>query len=236
LGGLLFWHERETKNEWLGLVISMIGILLLTVEPIFLGTQSWQFGAIDGNMLILFSCITSAWYYLQIKNHYHHIPKLFAAGVSFLVGLVGFTVVLLMQNRWSPQILVDTIWLWSIPTVGGAVFYMAVFVSIIGLTSYILGQDEIEASEASIFTYLQPLVAAPLAFWLLQEKITLLQIVLFTVIIFGVWISQRRRRIQLRLPRWLRIVLTRTPHQHPIRRHPKTVNQHQKRHSPPRHR
>lgn len=194
VGGLLFCREKETVNEWWGLSLALVGVVLLAIEPIIFGRSSWQLGSLDGNFLILLSCLVGAWYYLQVKKHYHYLPKLFAAGVGFLVGWVGFALIVLVQAAGTPAAWWTTVQLWSQPLVGGAVLYMAVGVSVIGLTSYILGQDLIEASEASIFTYLQPMVAAPLAFFFLHEQITWWQVITFFLILIGVWLAQHHPR------------------------------------------
>ena len=78
--------------------------------------------------------------------------------------------------------------------VWGVVIYGAIFGSIIGLTTYIKGQDGIEASEASLFTYLQPAIYIPLGYFLLQESASLLQIFSLLIIIFGVYIASRKKK------------------------------------------
>ncbi len=72
--------------------------------------------------------------------------------------------------------------------------YMAIFGSIIGLTAYIKGQDGIEASEASLFTYLQPLVFIPAGILLLHETVHPLQIFAMALILFGVYIAEKRSK------------------------------------------
>lgn len=69
---------------------------------------------------------------------------------------------------------------------------MAVFGSIVGLTAYIQGQDGIESSEASLFWYLQPLIAIPLAFIVLGEKALPLQWLGLGLVLIGVAIAERR--------------------------------------------
>ncbi|MBP9700700.1 EamA family transporter, partial [Candidatus Woesebacteria bacterium] len=73
------------------------------------------------------------------------------------------------------------------------VVFAAVFGSIIGLTAYIKGQAGIEASEAGLFTYLQPVISIPLAVILLGEKIGGFEIAAMLLILSGVWIAERKR-------------------------------------------
>ena len=73
-----------------------------------------------------------------------------------------------------------------------AVLYMSLFGSIIGLTAYIKGQDGMEASEASLFTYLQPLVYIPLSVLWLHEQLTLTMLVAMVLIGIGVYSAEKR--------------------------------------------
>jgi len=79
------------------------------------------------------------------------------------------------------------------PTI--AVVYMGIFGSILGLTLYLIGQDKIEASEASLFTYLQPIFSVPTAILLLSESVSILNIVAIIIIITGVYLAEKRGKI-----------------------------------------
>lgn len=68
---------------------------------------------------------------------------------------------------------------------------MAIPGSILGLTLYLYGQDKIEASEASLFTYLQPAFAIPASILLLSESISLLELLATGIIITGVIIAEK---------------------------------------------
>jgi len=70
--------------------------------------------------------------------------------------------------------------------------YMALLGSMVAYFTYIYGLAKIEASEATIFTYLQPLFAVPLAAVWLAEKITLLFLIGALLIGLGVFICEKR--------------------------------------------
>ena len=69
---------------------------------------------------------------------------------------------------------------------------MAIFGSIIGFTAYLKGQEGIEASEATLFTYLQPLIYIPMGILLLHENVSLIQIISLMIILIGVLIAEKR--------------------------------------------
>jgi len=191
-------RERQEKREWQGLLLTFLGTLFLTLEPWFGGqgsatnqtTVSAQ--TLWGNLLIIGQNITATIYFILAKSRYKGLPKLFVAGVSFWVGLISFLGLSLMETGFSltklwTAILAD----WSHPAVWVASIYMAVFGSIIGLTAYIQGQENVEASEASLFWYLQPLVYVPLGVLVLKEVITPWQIAALILVGLGVWWAQK---------------------------------------------
>lgn len=190
LGGLSFLKERVEKHEWLGLVVALSGTLLLTFEPLLSGRTNGQlFTSLEGNILILLSNIAAATYYLLAKRRYAKYPKMFASGVSFWVGALSFAVIAVVisgAGSFLPTITLDL----STPTVLWPALYMGIFGSIIGLTAYIKGQDLMEASEASLFTYLHPVVTIPLAFVLHAELPTVTMLFALVVIGAGVGIAE----------------------------------------------
>lgn len=199
LAGILFLRERQDKREWQGLALTFLGTLLLTLEPWFGGQNSsaTQVNTLTteslwGNLLIVGQNITATIYFILAKSRYKGLPKLFVAGVSFWVGLVSFFGLSLMEvgfslsQLWS-SVLAD----WSHPAVWVASIYMAVFGSIIGLTAYIQGQENVEASEASLFWYLQPLVYIPLGVLVLKEAVTVWQLIALIFVGLGVWWAQK---------------------------------------------
>jgi len=196
IGGVLLLKEKEEINEILGLILAVIGTLLLTLFPIFNGyTLSGEL-SITGNVLVLLSVLTVAIYYVLAKKYYQNMPKMFVTSVSFIIGMITIFPLVLWET-WSAEnslvSLMLTIWNdLKQPSVLIAALYMATFGSVIGLTAYIKGQNEIEASEAALFTYLQPLIYLPLGFFMLGEKVYAVQILALIVIFIGVMVAEKR--------------------------------------------
>ncbi len=193
LGGIWFLQEKEERQEWMGLFIAFIATLAMTFLPAFFSGQHMFGGTFTGNALIFTQNIATAVYFLLAKRWYKKIPALFVSTISFYVGFVTFAVLSLFEVGGSVSVMWQSMgndlthpFVWLIA------FYMALFGSIIGLTAYIKGQNRIEASEASMFGYLQPLVYIPLSYLLLKESATVLQVVPLFFILIGVYISQKR--------------------------------------------
>ncbi len=195
IGGIVFLREKQEKNEWLGLILAIIGTLIITLEPLWHGTDGFG-GSLTGNLLILGYNISTAIYFLLAKKYYRKLPKLLVSGLSFYVGALTFAIFSLLELGGNLTNLVTAI---SIDLdsylVWGVIAYAAILGSIVGLTAYIKGQDGIEASEASLFTYLQPVIYIPLGFWLLGEAASLGQIFALAIIILGVYIAGKKKEL-----------------------------------------
>jgi len=196
--GIWWLKEKQTKHEWIGTGLAFLGTVLLSILPLWengAGTQSFS---LTGNLLVVGQNITTAIYFILAKKYYHRLPTLFVASISFWIGIGSFWLLSLQEVGWQNSTWIQAVITdWSQPSIWIASFYMAIFGSIIGLTAYIQGQAGIEASEASVFWYLQPLVYLPLGMILLGEKISIWQILALSLILGGVILAEyhkRRRR------------------------------------------
>lgn len=200
IGGVMFLHEREERHELLGLGIALLGTLLLVIKPLL--TVGIDRADLTGNLLILAQNITIASYYLLAKRYYQGMNKWAVTHLSFWVGLIGFGLITLVTSPaatfnfpFFPQSgILDPVGttfnsLWPLL----AILYMGIGGSILGLTLYLIGQDKIEASEAAVFTYLQPVVAIPASILLLKETISSVEIIGAIMIALGVYITEKRR-------------------------------------------
>lgn len=195
LAGIWYLREREESREVVGLVLAAIGTLVLVLLPLFLGNDHLVVPSVNGNLLIIGQNIATASYFVLAKKHYKKLPKLFVTGISFFVGAVSFAVLSLGEVGFSLNSFLAAVRLdLSAPSVWLASIYMALFGSIIGLTAYIKGQDGIEASEASLFGYLQPIVYIPLAVWFLGDVLYWQQLVGLGLVLVGVVVAERRAK------------------------------------------
>ncbi len=194
LGGIFFLCEKEEKQEWIGLVISFIGTLFLVIEPLFF-SASHVSGSFMGNMFVIVHNLLTTAYFLLAKKYYSQYPKLFVSSISFFVGLLSFAAFSLAETQFSLSAFLSAATAdFSSFSTWMVVGYAAIFGSLIGYTAYIKGQDGIEASEASLFAYLQPAVYIPVGYLLLREKVTPLQVIALIIVITGVIVAQRRKK------------------------------------------
>lgn len=200
IGGIWYLKEKQERREWWGLSIALLGTVLLSIEPLLTGRNGHAQFSFTGNVLVFIQNILIAAYYVLAKKYYAHLPKLFVTGISFFVGMLSFFLISLAEtatiNIGVTQQLVNFLTLTQLELTQSIVLlpvlYMAIFGSIIGLTAYIKGQDGIEASEASLFTYLQPLVYIPLSLIFLKEVVTWPMLLAVAIIAVGVFVAEKR--------------------------------------------
>jgi drug/metabolite transporter (DMT)-like permease len=194
LGGILFLKERQERNEWLGLGLSVLGTLIL----IFASTQNHGSGNSPlGVILMLGYLLTNLIYLLSAKVFYRRLNKLFIAGLGSLIGLIAYALITPIIDFIPPPSLI----LASTESVV-AILYMGLLGSSLALALLLYGQSKIEASEASLFTYLQPLVYLPLSLLWLRESISPYQLLGLFIVVAGVLLAQLRvqRKPGLKIP------------------------------------
>ncbi len=188
LGGAFFLQEKVTKQEKIGLSIAFFGALITLLQPL-LERKIAHPKAVLGNILVFASYIAWASYTLLWKNQSKKYHPMVITFFNFFAGLLTIIPIYLLTNQLpatSYQLPAD-----ALP----GILYMAIFSSVIAYFTYNYGVSKIEASEATLFTYLQPLFAVPLSVLWLREKITLPFIIGAIFIIGGVSLSEIRKRV-----------------------------------------
>jgi len=189
LGGVVFLKENVSRQERLGISFIFGGALLTVLEPIFKNGLSFNQGLI-GNLLILGGSLAWASFSLLRRKAGETLDSFVLSASSFIVGLI----ILFPFITFNFSLL--TFNLNALP----GILYMAILGSVIAYFTYIYGFSKIEASEATLFTYLEPVFAIPVAILFLGEKPSPLFLLGAFLIVGGVLISQTRK---LKLPRLL---------------------------------
>jgi len=205
IGGALFLKEKVTSLEKAGLVIAVIGSLITIVQP-FLEGKTLALANFEGNLLVFGSVLSwSAFTLLAKKDFYHHHPFVITA-FCFFVGLLVITPFFLFEGISStPQLTTrptthpaeldpasrDNSLLIHSSALPG-ILYMSLISSVIAYTLYMYGLSLIEAGEASLFAYLQPVFAAPLSILWLKESISGIFIIGAFLIAVGVILTEYR--------------------------------------------
>ncbi len=186
VAGAIFLKEKITSLEKVGLMVALTGVGITIIQPLLERGLFAQENLV-GNLLILASNITwTAFTIISKEDLKRHSPFLIT-GSAFIFGLLTFIPLAIIEN---PN-LIETVRNLG-PSAWAGVFYMSVFSSIVAYFAYNWGLSKIEASEAALFLYLEPVFAAPLAYIWLGEAITPTFLIGATVIAAGVILTEYR--------------------------------------------
>lgn len=190
LFGEIFLKEHITSREKLGIGIAFVGTFLTVVEPLL--SDGFEGFRVIGNLLVVGYLISNAVSATIAKKLVRKdVPPFSLTNISFVVGFITLLPLVLLET--TPQNLVHKAVGLSFPYQLG-VFYMAFLSGTLAYALWVKGQKSIEVSEAGVFSYLQPIFAAPLAVFWLGEKITLPFVIGAVIITIGVFIAEYKKR------------------------------------------
>lgn len=180
LGGIWFLHERESKREWQGLALSLLGSLILVVAPLFAHELDTSISTV-GNLYILGYNLLYAVYAVIAKKVYGTKPPIYLGSLTYLATALIYALFLHYQDS-LPAISL----LVSNSSILFPVLYMAIPGGIMAFALHLYATSKIEVSEANLFTYLNGVVAIPAAYFLLGERPSWLTVLAILIISYGV--------------------------------------------------
>lgn len=190
VGGALFFRDRITKIERIGIAIALSGTMLTVIGPLILNGHTDTFGKLEGNSLMLLATIMDISGALLGKQAFKRgISPALIANTQFVIGFVLFLPLLFFvqtpQDVWSTLITAP----WQ---AHAGVLYMSVLSGTIAYTLRNMAIKTIEVSESALYNYLQPIWAAILAVLWLREAITPSYIMGGIIIAIGVIIAEQK--------------------------------------------
>jgi drug/metabolite transporter (DMT)-like permease len=177
-------RERVKKNIIYGTLISLSGILLIVLQPVFAhGIDSH----VLGNLFYVISTISFIPYTFMLKEitkKYDYIVILFW---TFLIGAMSFLPFAYteMQKHSITEVL-------NAQSLIG-ILYSALFASVIAYLCYSYGVRNLLTNEVGVFMYINPIVSVIVAVPLLGETITPIFIVGTVLVFLGIYLSEGHR-------------------------------------------
>lgn len=184
--GVVCLHERVTRLEKIGLAVALAGVGIAVAQPI-LEEGIFARQNLLGNLLVLGSNFTWAAFTLLAKEDFKRFTPFLITTFSFIFGFLTFLPLALIENPDLPLAISHL----PLAALSG-VLYMSLLSSVVAYFLYAWGVSKIEASEAALFLYLQPIFAAPFAYLWLGEKITSAFLLGAAVIATGVILTEYR--------------------------------------------
>ncbi|MGG2089112.1 DMT family transporter [Priestia aryabhattai] len=189
---VFFLYEKMTLLKASGIIVAVIGVLLVTSS----GNQhSLQLPINIGYLLMILSTLNWAIYSVLLKKLDIQLPSLV---VTFYMCLIGFTLTtpfLIRSKGWKIiPFLTSVEW--------AHLLFLGVFVSGVAYWYWAKALEVLEASQVSMFLYLEPVATLVTAVLLLREKIIPVSIVGGVIIIVGVIVANGRLLTFLRYLPW----------------------------------
>jgi drug/metabolite transporter (DMT)-like permease len=183
---LLGWFILKEGLGWtktLGILLAFIGVLVVVSKGNIASISIGRFGA-PGDVLILISAVNWAVFSALSRRGLKSHP---ASLMMFYVMAFGwaFTSLLFITTNGFAKISELTLNGWM------AVAFLGVFCSGLAYVAWYDALKALSTAQTGVFLYLEPLVAAVVAFFILDEAITPAAMLGGAVILFGVWLVNR---------------------------------------------
>lgn len=173
------FKERLTPMNYLGLVISFGGVLLVVLTRSGGLVADWK-----GVLLMFVAVLSAVAYTMVVKILADDYTPITITAYQSLYGLLLFVPLFLIME--VPHLDFSHVTTHSLMAVG----YLGVFGSGICFIIMTIGIRELGAAKSNIFANLIPVVTAILSFFLLKESMPLLKILGIFVVILGLLLSQ----------------------------------------------
>ncbi len=182
----LFIGENISKRQIFGVIISLLGVTIIVSQLNISVITSLTINR--GDLWMLVAALDWALYSIFLK--YLRPAKLSSIaflGTMMIIGtLVLFPIYLINPFNELPLN-------WNKENVM-AVFYIAIFPSILAYLAWNYGMDKLGASKGGQFIHLMPIIGTLLAVVFLKEKIQLFHLLAGICIAFGLWLSLSKKQ------------------------------------------
>ena len=174
-----FLKEIITKQLIFGSLIAMSGAIWLSLQ----GTTSISSpNPLLGNFLEFLAMVCGAGYTITARYLSDKYSALFITAIQAFIGAIFFAPLFLYEYFTIPLNITMNSFLW--------VLYLGVVVTLAGYGLYNYALTKIQASKAAVFVYLIPVFTLILAYFVLNEKLSIIEFIACLVILVGVFISE----------------------------------------------
>jgi drug/metabolite transporter (DMT)-like permease len=174
-----FFRERLTRNNYIGILMSFIGVLVVIYVEGQIGEAPWF-----GILLMLLAVLSTQGYTVVLKRLSEKYSSLTIISIQNLLGIIYFLPLFLLLDAKDFSLRHSTLKDFM------PVLYLAVFASTFAFLFFIEGIKKLGIARAVVFTNLIPIVTVVFAFLLLSESITLVKIIGIALTISGLFMSQ----------------------------------------------
>ncbi len=180
--------KKISAMSYVGVFFGFIGIYLLVSQKQLISQE----GQITG-MIMIFICMIS-WGYGSLFVGKADLPKnffvntgyqMFSGGIMLAIASICFGEAWSLPTTWSLNVQ------WSM-------LALILFGSIIAFTAFNYLLKEVSPEKVATSTYVNPIIALILGWWILNETITLQSIIAAVVLLTGVYFINSKRKFKPR--------------------------------------
>jgi len=174
-----FLKEIISKQLIIGSLIALCGAVWLSLQAVSSVNAP---NPMLGNFYELLAMVCGAGYTIVARYLSDKYSALFITAIQVFIGAIFFFPFFIYEYNTSDLNFTTNAIL--------CVFYLGVVVTLGGYGLYNYALTKIEASKAAVFIYLIPVFTLILAYLILNEKLTLVELIASFTILFGVFISE----------------------------------------------
>lgn len=188
LVAVLFLGERLGFAKWLGLALGIAGVAIMLAPQI----GGWG----EYSIVAQLACIAAAACYgvgVQYVRRVIALPSLTIAAAQLVMStIILLPIVFLFENPWQQEL--------PSPRAIGAILCLALFSTAAAYTVAFRLVAEAGGTNTSLVTVLIPMVATSLGVLILDERLSLAEMLGMAVIVFALLIADNRLRLPRRTP------------------------------------
>ncbi|MES2580357.1 MAG: drug/metabolite exporter YedA [Pseudomonadota bacterium] len=166
------WGHKITRQEWIGIAVGLVGIVLLNVG-----------GSLQGQLFSAFLLIFAAasWSFGSVWGKQLSMPAgLMAPACQMLMGGIALLIFSTLQGEQYPSVISVKSW--------AAMLFLIVLGSLVAYSAYQYLLKTVRPLVASSNTFVNPIVAFAVGIWLANEHVTPTEYIALAVILVGVFL------------------------------------------------
>ena len=179
--GLFSSKEKIPKKAIAGLLLGFVGVCIIFYDHLkdFLNPD-FRFGI----FLSIIATWTWAFGSLYTKKHANIFNPYFGLGFQMAVAGISLFFISTFDPNFVPIPKIPAASWWSIA-------YLVVFGSLIAFVAYLYSLQHLPTEQASIYAYINPVVAVLLGAWIFDEKVTAILLAGGAVTLYGVYLVNK---------------------------------------------
>lgn len=182
----LLLGEFATKRQWIGIILSLLGVLVILIQGQIANLFKLNFHA--GDLIILLAVVDWALYTVLLRKLPNELKGLPILGYTIAIGLLGILPLYLAEMILTSRVMPFN-WI-SI----SSVLYVAIFPSVLSYLFWNHGTQRIGANRAGQFAHVVPISGILIAVLLLSEQLHLYHLLGIALVVAGIVLANYRQK------------------------------------------